>query len=98
MVKRPAQPVISAIPPAVDPHNVAETYSNGPINCHVTGPCATLTFTAIRGDIDGLLHNRADTPLKCYVVARVVLPNDALVQLRDLLNRMIQPVHPAGTA
>jgi hypothetical protein len=98
MVKQPTKSAISAIPPAADPHDVAETYSNGPINCNIAGPCATLTFTALRGDIDGLLHNRPDTPVRCVVVARVVLPNDALVQLRDLLNRMIQPVHPAGTA
>ena len=38
-------------PVTVDPNNVAEAYANGPVNVNVMGPCATLTFTNIRGDV-----------------------------------------------
>jgi hypothetical protein len=93
-----AQQVINPI--AVDPNNVAESYANGPVNVNVMGPCATLTFTNIRGDVGQLMKGAEATKHSAVVVARVTMPTENLAGLKDLLNKMIvtQPGHAAGHA
>jgi hypothetical protein len=98
MTALPQQQVVN--PVATDPNNVAETYANGPVNLNVMGPCATLTFTNIRGDIGDLMKGGAVTKHSAVVVARVTMPTECLVGLKDLLNKMIinAPSHQAGHA
>jgi len=83
-------------PVTVDPNNVAEAYANGPVNVNVMGPCATLTFTNIRGDVGQLMKGGEITKHSAVVVARVTMPAESLVGLKDLLNKMI--VNPPGQA
>lgn len=86
-------------PVAVDPNNIPETYANGPINLNIMGPCGTLTFTTVRGDIGELMAGKQATTHHAIVTSRVTTPIENLVQLRDLLNRLIQeqPMAPGSS-
>jgi len=87
-------------PPTVtDPDNVPEVLCEGQFNVAVVGPSATLTFTHVRPDAAALFRD-GTIDFKAIVRARIVVPINNLVGLRDLLNRIIQdpgtPVPPAG--
>jgi hypothetical protein len=84
-------------PPASDPHNVGEVFVNGPINCSVTGQIATLVFTAVRPDADALIQNKRDVVPSAVVVSRLVMPVGTLVEIRNMLNRLIRD-NPAPQA
>lgn len=77
-------------PVVVDLGNVDETYCNGPINFGVYGPCATITFTAVRPDVAQAMKGEQITKATAPIVARVTMPLEVAAGLRDLLNRMIQ--------
>lgn len=83
-----AQQIVT--PTFVDPNNVSETYANGPINFNIMGPCATLTFTAIRGDLTQSMKVETVTKANAVVVARITLPLQMAAELKGLLNRSIQ--------
>src|SRR5262249_43556780 len=92
-----AQQVVK--PTAIDPNCVPETYSNGPVNLNITGPCATLTFTTVRADIGEVMSGKQATTHFAVVTGGVTMPLDCLVKLRDLLNKTIQnqPMAPGST-
>jgi hypothetical protein len=73
-----------------DPHNIVESFANGPISLNVNGQVATLTFTVIRGDLREQMSTQVVTKVIAAVVSRVVLPLEGIGQLRVLLNQMIQ--------
>jgi hypothetical protein len=89
-----AQQVIT--PTYADPSNVGETYVNGPINLTVLGPCATLTFTVMRGDLDQMMKGQPQTKMTAAVATRLTMPLEAAAQLRNMLNQIIQD-QPIGT-
>jgi hypothetical protein len=82
-----AQPVMTGV--FTDPSNVAEVFANGPITFNVLGPCATVTFTTIRGDLQQMADNQQVTKCSAVVVSRVAMPLEIAAELRNLLNRMI---------
>jgi hypothetical protein len=94
MAEEPTQP------PVTDPDNVPETLCDGPCNVAVAGPFATLTFTYVRQDA-ALMFREGKSDPKSIVRARIVVPINNLIALRELLNRIIQvpetPVSTAGT-
>ncbi len=69
---------------------------NGPINFSVLGPCATLTFTVMRGDLDQMMKGQPQTKMTAAVATRLVMPLDVAAQLKVLLNQIIQD-QPIGT-
>jgi hypothetical protein len=94
------QPQQVVNPVTTDPNNVPETYANGPVNVTVMGPCATLTFTTVRPDIEQIMKGTEVTKHSAIVVTRITMPSECLGGLKDLLNRMIvnSPGHSAGHA
>jgi hypothetical protein len=85
----------SIMPPAVDPDNVPETFCAGKFNiAFATGGYATLTFTHTRPKAGPLLDS-SQIDEESVVRARVAMPMDNFVALRDLLNNLIKD-QPAG--
>jgi hypothetical protein len=81
--------------PAVDPDNVPETLCAGKFNiAFATGGYATLTFTHTRPKATPLLDS-SQIDEESVVRARIVMPMDNFVALRDLLNNTIQD-QPGG--
>jgi hypothetical protein len=94
MAQQPVQAVKA--PPPTDPYEVKEMFVNGPMNCHVTGPVAQLTFTHVRPEIADLFANRTPPKIDVVVMARIVLPVEQLVELRAMLNRLMKDAPPAS--
>ncbi|HWX85771.1 MAG TPA: hypothetical protein VNZ48_19395 [Xanthobacteraceae bacterium] len=71
---------------------------NGPINFNIMGPCATLTFTVARGELDQLMKGQQLSKLSATVVSRVTMPVQLAAELRNLLNKLIQdqPIAPGS--
>jgi hypothetical protein len=87
-----------SMPPTIDPDNIPETLCAGKLNVSfASGGFGTLTFTHPRPKIGPLL-DAGQIVEESVVRARIVLPNDNLVALRDLLNSAIkdQPVTDAA--
>ena len=84
-------------PPVYDSGVVQETLANGPTNVSVFGPLAQFTFTHIRPNAKDAFEAKENAALVAHVVARIVVPVEALAGLRDLLNRMVMEGPPAGT-
>src|SRR4051812_28424160 len=82
------QQVITPI--VIDPNNVSELYSCGPINLNIMGPCGTLTFTQLRPDLAQTIAGKQATKHYAVVTSRVTTPVQNLIDLRDLLSQMIQ--------
>jgi hypothetical protein len=77
-------------PPAVDPDHVPETLCCGMFNLSfVASNLATLTFTHPRPQIGPLLASNYVQD-EVVVRARIVLPTDNLVALRNFLNKAIK--------
>src|SRR2546430_10347661 len=92
MADEPKQPTVT------DPDSVPETVCDGQINVAVAGPITTLTFTHVRPDA-GIMFQDGRSDPKSIVRARIVIPINNLIALRDLLNRLIQdPSTQAPTA
>jgi hypothetical protein len=85
-------------PPITDPDNVPEIICDGPIYVNATPSLATLTFTHGRPDVDALFKKNNAAVAATVVRARVVLTTSNLVELRDLLNRIIQAPAPTVAA
>lgn len=86
--------------PTVDPDQVPETLCGGKINISVsTSGYATLTLTHLRAKA-GPLVDAGQIQLENVVRARIVLPMDNVISLRDLLNNLLkdQPKAAAATA
>jgi hypothetical protein len=81
-----------------DPNNVAETLVNGPINVNIMGTFATLTFTNVRPDVAQAFKGEVKD-FSAVVSSRLTMPIEILVQLRDMLNQMIQnqPIAPGSS-
>ena len=76
-------------PSVIDPDNVPETLCYGRFFIHWTGQLGTLTFTHDRPDVGPAFEN--DTVnVRGIVRARIVMPLENAVALRDLLNRVIK--------
>lgn len=84
-------------PPVYDSGAVQEILSNGPTNVTIFGPFAQFTFTHIRQNAKDLFEAKENSGLETHVVARIVIPVDALGGLRDLLNRLAIDGPPAGS-
>jgi hypothetical protein len=79
----------ATVPIGIDPNNIPDAYANGPINLSIRGPCGTLTFTNVRGDIAQLLAGQSSAKTYAVVTARVTLPLEALTELRNMLNQSL---------
>jgi hypothetical protein len=86
-------------PSFADPNNIRETFVDGPINVHVSGPTITITFTVARPDLDQAMKGQAITKMTAAVADRVTMPLHVAAQLRATLNALIQdqPSMPSGT-
>jgi hypothetical protein len=84
-------------PPVHDSGAVQETLANGPTNVSIFGALAQFTFTHIRPNAKDAFDAKENADLVAHVVARIVVPVEALAGLRDLLNRMVTEGPPAGT-
>lgn len=84
-------------PSTVDGGDVLETFVNGPVNLHVQGNFVTLTFTHIQPNITDLLANAQTPRMTTHVRSRIVMPAEAILALRDLLNRVAVPIAPSTT-
>jgi hypothetical protein len=82
---------------AIDPDNVRETFANGPTNFTALGPCTTLTFTTVRGDIAEQMSGGPISKFSAVVVARITMPTASVVELRNLLDRILAD-QPAGAS
>jgi hypothetical protein len=82
-----AQQIIN--PTVVDPNNVAETYCNGPVNLNLMGPCGTITLTSVRANAAQAFSGNQVTEHLAIVTARITMPAELLVELKNLLNRML---------
>ena len=85
-------------PPPTDPYEVKEMFLNGPMNCHITGAVAHLTFTHIRPEIADLFASRSPPKIDVVVMARIVMPVEQLAELRGMLNRLMKDAPPASGA
>ena len=83
MAEEPKQPTVT------DPDNVPEVLCDGQVNVAVGGPLAMLTFTHMRPDAGVMFRGGISDP-KSIVRARIIIPVNNLIALRDLLNRLIQ--------
>jgi hypothetical protein len=83
-------------PTFTDPNGVPETYVNGPISLNIMGPCVTITFTVVRGDLEETMKGQSLTKLTATVAERLTMPLHAAAQLRAALNKLIQD-QPPGT-
>ena len=81
-------------PKVIDPKNVEETFANGPVNMTTIGSCTTLTFTNVRPDTAQAISGGQVTDHYAVVVARITVPSEIAVEIKNLLNRAIvdQPV------
>ncbi|MBI3758457.1 MAG: hypothetical protein HY269_01725 [Deltaproteobacteria bacterium] len=95
MAQQPIQAV--KVPPPTDPYEVKEMFVNGPMNCHITGPVAQLTFTHVRPEIADLFANKNPPKIDVVVMARIVLPVEQLAELRAMLNRLIKDASPPAS-
>lgn len=98
MAQQPTPQFLPQPNTTADPHVVPEVLCVGPTNLWVTGPLATLTFSHIRKTADSTFKDVAKT--EAVIRARVVLPIEALVELRGLIDRMManQPAISPGSA
>jgi hypothetical protein len=89
-------------PPAVrDPDSVPETLCEGPVNIHLIGQLATITFTHLRPNPLSLFAATSAVVPEQIVRARVTMSLPNVVALRDLLNRVVKddPTQvPTGSA
>jgi hypothetical protein len=88
-------PQTTVHPTAIDPENVRETFANGPVNFNALGPCTTLTFTTLRGDIAEQMAGGPVSKFSLVVVSRITMPTANVVELRNLLDRILAD-QPAG--
>jgi hypothetical protein len=77
------------LPTARDPHSVPETVCNGPFNLAISGSLAIFTFTSIRPDPQELLYGASPPKLSAVVTARLVLPVEALTDLRNVIDQTL---------
>ena len=84
-------------PLGVDPDNVPETFCAGKFNVSFAmGGFCTLTFTDVRPRAGPLL-DASQVEMESVVRARIVMPLENMVALRDLLNNLIKD-QSAGSA
>jgi len=90
---------VQITPTFADPGNVLEAFANGPVNITISGQFATLTFTVIRPDVPEMMTGQQMTKATAAVASRVVTPIQNLVELRNLLHRLIQdtPLAPGSS-
>ncbi|MGZ5802514.1 MAG: hypothetical protein ACXWJZ_18035 [Burkholderiaceae bacterium] len=72
-----------------DPDHVPETFCNGPVNLTVTGAIGTLTLVHLRKSAAGTFGDLDPETADAVIRARLVLPIEAIVELRNLLDGMI---------
>jgi hypothetical protein len=82
---------------AADPHTVAETVCDGPLNVQLTGNRATLTFTHLRAKT-ALLLERGHVDFEAIVRARIVFSMETLIDLRNVLNKLVPDKSPTEGA
>jgi hypothetical protein len=86
-----AQARTSSPPPVspkfVDPNAISETLCFGPFHVFPGEP-STITFTHSRSKID-TLFSQSEMDLENVVKARIVLSRAHLIELRDILNRVL---------
>lgn len=85
-------------PSVIDPDHVPETLCDGRFYLHPHGNHVTLTLTQVRPSAADLFDGRIVNDE--VVRARITMPLDNFVALRDLLTRVIQspetPAPPSG--
>lgn len=82
-------------PAVTDPDNVPEVFCDGQINVTVSGRgTATLTFAHVRANPEQLFTDGPTEPIS-VIRARIAIPFQNLVGLRELLNGMIIQTEPA---
>jgi hypothetical protein len=81
---------VQITPTYSDPGNVPETFANGPISLNINGQIATIIFTVIRPDLLETMKGQQMTQATAAVASRIATPIQNLVELRNLLNRLIQ--------
>jgi hypothetical protein len=81
-------------PPATDPNTVPEVFCAGPINLSIVGNFATLTFSHVRKSVADTFGDDSPTTRESVIRARVVIPIEGLMELKDMLGR-VQRQRPA---
>ena len=77
-------------PPGVDPDKVPEVFCAGQFNVSfATSGFCTMTFTHLRAKAGSLL-DAGQIDMESVVRARIVMPMDSMIALRNLLNAVIQ--------
>ena len=91
---QPQQPMPS------DPDSVPEVICTGATNLMVTGPIATLTFTNIRKKVAHTFGDLTPDTMESVVRARIVMPIETLIELRNLIERTIkvEAISPGSNA
>jgi hypothetical protein len=87
-------------PEAADPNAIPEVFCAGPVNLVITGAVSTLTFMHIRKSAANIFKDFTPETTECVVKARVIMPIEDLVALKDLIDRMVkvEPIAPGSTA
>lgn len=85
----------TANPPVIDLDNVPETLCDGVFHVFKNGPLVTLTFTHVRpiaADVfrDGKIDSQS------LVRARIVMPINNVLALREVLNHLVQTPEEAA--
>jgi len=87
MARTRPSPAPRRSPRFVDPNAVVETPCFGPFHV-LPGDPATITFTHARASVDSLFSQTA-AEVENVVTARIVLSQAHLIELRDVLNRVL---------
>jgi hypothetical protein len=81
-----------------DPHNVAETFVNGPFNIVRAGGMVHFAFTAVRPNPIDLFKGSTMPELQAIVACRLVMPTEMVEQLTHTLAATFsKAAPPVGT-
>jgi hypothetical protein len=84
---------------ASDPHNVAETFVNGPFNIVRAAGMVHFAFTAVRPNPSDLFKGGTTPELQATVACRLVMPMEMVEQLtRTLAATFSKAAPPVGTS
>lgn len=82
-----------------DPDNVPETLCLGRFNLQFAGRIGILTLTHVRKRAADTFTELTTESAEEVVRARIAMPIEGFLQLRDMLNRAVEPeAAPAGSA
>ena len=81
-----------------DPDTVPEIVGVGPTNLSVTGPIVTFTFTHVRKNVASTFTELTPENAESVVRARIVMPVEMALEVRNLIDNVIKPMAPGSTA